>query len=295
MRSINNFILKIEKPLRENLVYKSLELYTPEVVNIHNEWDYMNNWGEVIAVPENKNVECEVGDTVYVHHNIVINNKNSLNAQNIQSNQFAIDESLGLYNVPYEEVGRNNLAYVRVDKEGNIHTLGDVLLCVPFKECEEHITDGGLLLKENYARRGLRLTCEVAYSNKLSESKGIKSGSIVTLADNSDYSITIDGVEYWRIFDSDIYHYGDDHTKPYGDDVCVKLDEFKNETESGLIISTRSNKRSNNATVVAIGNHESELSVGDSVIIENLSRMEIIDSADMVFYTKESNIYGVIG
>jgi co-chaperonin GroES (HSP10) len=294
MRSINNFILKIEKPLRETLKYGSLELYTPETVNQHNEWDYMNNFGEVVSIPEARDVECEIGDTVYVHHNVVINSKNTLNAENYQSNQYLLNENESLFCVPFEEVGRNNLCYVRVDKNGDLHCLGDVLLCEPFEHKKEFERESGIVVNEDYDKRGLYLTCKIAYTNKTSKVKGIEEGTIVTLADSSDYEIAINGKTYWRIFDNDIQHYEDDYTRPYGNDVCIQLDEVRNETSNGIILNNQKGLRSEFATVLGVGDITENLKNGDRIFLEDLSRMELIDSEDRIFYTKIDNILAVI-
>ena len=265
MRSLHSFIVKSNQVIKETLSYGSLNLITPEVVHRHNEYDYINWEMEVVSIPEWWDIDCEIGDKIICHHNVYINQKNSLNAEDLQTTRFGIDLDEGLYYIPYEPNGRNNLAYARIDKNGDIHTLGDVILCeIPEPKTQEEITTkSGIILTEEIIDDRLELDCLVAYSNPFSESKGAVAGGRVSLSTDSDYKISIQGKDYWRIFDNDIRYLNGDIFQPYGDSICIELNEVEHTTTNGIYMPLKDGSRSTVCTIRAIGYEDEDLKVGD--------------------------------
>ena len=299
MRSLTTFTVQTENTKRDYLKYGSIELYTPDYVSQHNEYDYIDWELTILSIPEKYDVPCKVGDRLISHHNIYINNKNNLNADNVQSTHFAIDLDKGQYFVPFVPEGRNNLAYAYVNKEGEINTLGDVLLCeIPetpkTEDSIEERESGLLLINKVEPKAKLDLECVVAHSNPTSRAKGATEGRTISLADASDYVIEIDGKKFWRIFDTDIRYLDGDYMKPYGDSICIKMADKEHTTENGIYIPLRDGARSEFCDVIAMSFKDSEVKIGDKAILESLGRIEPVDEKEKVYYTKKTNLKAVL-
>lgn len=204
MKALNQFILKMESMSREEIVYGSLKLLTPKFVTKHNEFEHMINWGEIVSVPKTYTEGiAEVGDTMWVHHNISINKDTGMSIGDAtrERDPFILDSEQNLYHIPYTPIGRDNLCYLIRKKDGSYHTVGDVLFCIPNDDRSRKREVGGLILPPE---RDKNIECEVLYDNKLLNDNGVFSGDIVGVADNSDYTLNIDGKELWRMFNFDI-------------------------------------------------------------------------------------------
>ncbi len=153
MRAINNFILKFDKGMsRDKITFGSLVLFTPEYVSKHNEVEHMINHGKVVAIPDKyKEGNVEIGDTMWVHHNVSINKNNmiSIGDETKEKDPFLLDAEEKLYHIPYTPKGRDNLCYLVKKKDGSYKTIGDVLFCTPNTEREKEQMVGDLVIMKN--------------------------------------------------------------------------------------------------------------------------------------------------
>lgn len=284
MRSLREFIVSVNATHRTGMNVGGIDLEITEAAYMREEYTHMNNFGEVVAVPETyKEGVVEVGDTIWFHHNIVINQKNVLGiGDNKNRNQFNIGG--GMYAIPYVKEGRDNLVYMAKKKDGSYHTVGDVFFCTPNND------RGATKIGEIEIPRSLNqnIIANVSHTNPFLENKGVYKGSSVCVADDSDYEFKIDGVSYWRMFFSDIeYTVEDNRLNPIGNRVIIKTDE--NEKKVGVLEIPKSIiKKTNKATIVNAP-QDSVHNKGDKVVILKRNLTPLSSDKDNNLFSISSN------
>tara|TARA_R100000482_G_scaffold71739_1_gene27279 strand:+ start:2586 stop:3185 length:600 start_codon:yes stop_codon:yes gene_type:complete len=183
MRSLNMFIVELDKPINDTISTKSgVELY----INTDyegGEFKYRVTDGPVVATPAKYKTPVKVGDTLYFHHLVVMQGGQKLTG---------VDNS---YFVKFDpEFAVNNQAIAYKNKKGKITPLDGWSLLLPVEEEEE---DDGVIevvsLREKLPTKG-----RVAFDSKHLKAHGVKKGDVVCFKQNRDYRIKIDGKEYYR-------------------------------------------------------------------------------------------------
>lgn len=191
MRSLNNFIVEIEKELKDEIVTKSgFKLY---VDTKYNEFDHRTTEGKVLATPIKFNTGVNTGDTLYFHHHVVINGGSPLNKQDKQ------------YVVNYDEehAAQNQAIAFKDQKEGTIRPLFGWALLEPVEE-DAGGPEGSIevvSLEENPVTQGV-----VSFSTQQLEEIDVSDGDVVGFKKNRDYRIKIDGKEYYRVAVSELLY-----------------------------------------------------------------------------------------
>lgn len=183
MRSLNMFIVELDKPINDTISTSSgLELYIDTRFE-GGEFAYRVTDGPVVATPAKYKTPVKVGDTLYFHHLVVMQE-----GQKITGN----DKSYFVSYSPDNAVSNQAIAYK--NKKGKITPLDGWSLLLPV---EKEFDDDGVIevvtLKEPLPTKGV-----VAFNSKELKDLGVKKGDVVGFKENRDYRIKIDGVEYFR-------------------------------------------------------------------------------------------------
>jgi len=183
MRTFDLFVVELEKRLNDTITTDSgLELY---IDTRFNEFERRVTEGPVVAVPFKHDTGVEVGDTLYFHHLVVVNDGQPLTGED---NHYLVRFD------PEHTVNNQAIAY-KSAKTGEIHPLAGWSLLEGVEEHEEKESDiiEVVKLKEKPVTKGM-----VAFQAPWVEELGLKVGDVVGFKKNMDYRIKIDGKEYYR-------------------------------------------------------------------------------------------------
>jgi len=191
MRTFDLFVVELEKRLNDTITTDSgLELY---IDTRFNEFDRRVTEGPVVAVPFKHDTGVEVGDTLYFHHLVVVNDGQPLTGED---NHYLVRFD------PEHTVNNQAIAY-KSAKTGEIHPLAGWSLLEGVEEEEEKESDliEVIKLKEKPVTKGM-----VAFQAPWVEELGLKVGDVVGFKKNMDYRIKIDGKEYYRTRAEDLMY-----------------------------------------------------------------------------------------
>jgi len=183
MRTFDLFVVELEKRLNDTITTDSgLELY---IDTRFNEFERRVTEGPVVAVPFKHDTGVEVGDTLYFHHLVVVNDGQPLTGED---NHYLVRFD------PEHTVNNQAIAY-KSAKTGEIHPLAGWSLLEGVEEHEEKESDiiEVVKLKDKPVTKGM-----VAFQAPWVEELGLKVGDVVGFKKNMDYRIKIDGEEYYR-------------------------------------------------------------------------------------------------
>lgn len=188
MKPLHQFVVHIPKKLKDKITVGGLEL---ELVNKFQEFEHRINYGKIVAAPVGFNDAPYVGQMLYFHHHVVM--------------EQAYDIGENLYLVNYDPSGGyGNHAIAIEDEAGDIHMLGDWCFVLPADKEEEETTSSGIILalKEESKLEGQLLALP-----KDSEWIGARSGDIVGYTKNSDYEMELlDGTKIYRMRITDLLY-----------------------------------------------------------------------------------------
>ena len=191
MKTFNLFVVKLEKKLNDSITTESgLELY---IDTRFNEFENRITEGPVVAVPFKYDTGVEVGDTLYFHHLVVVNDGQPLTGED--------DHYLVRYD-PDHTINNQAIAY-KSAKTGDIHPLAGWSLLERVEEREEKQSDiiDVVELKDIPVTKGV-----VAFKANWLDQLGVKPNDIVGFKENRDYRIKIDGKEYYRTRAEDLMY-----------------------------------------------------------------------------------------
>jgi len=191
MRTFDLFIVKLDKTLNDTIKTDSgLELY---IDTRFNEFENRITEGPVVAVPFKHDTGVEVGDVLYFHHLVVINDGQPLTGED---NHYLVRYD------PDHTINNQAIAY-KSAKTGRIHPLAGWALLERVEEPEEKQSSiiDIVKLKDNPVTKGM-----VAFTAPWVEVLGLKIGDIVGFRKNIDYRIEIEGTEYYRIRSEDLMY-----------------------------------------------------------------------------------------
>ena len=191
MKTFDLFIVKLEKRLDDTITTSSgLELY---IDTRFHEFDKRITEGPVTAVPFKYDTGVKVGDTLYFHHLVVINDGQPL-----------VGET-GHYFVRFDpSVTINNQAIAyKCQETGRVRPLAGWALLEGVEEDEEEKSSviEVVKLKESPVTKGM-----VSFAPPWVEELGLKPGDVVGFRKNMDYRINIDGKEYYRVRAEDLMY-----------------------------------------------------------------------------------------
>ena len=191
MRTFDLFIVKLDKQLDDKITTPGgLELF---IDTKFNEFENRIQEGPVVAAPFKHDTGVEVGDTLYFHHLVVLNEGQILTGE---PNHYTVRFD------PEHTINNQAIAY------NNQHT-GDILplagwsLLEPVEEEEvqESETIELVKLSEVPVTKG-RVAFEAPWINEI----GAKAGDIVGFRKNMDYRVNIEGKEYYRTRAEDLLY-----------------------------------------------------------------------------------------
>ena len=177
MKTFDLFVVKLEKKLNDSITTESgLELYIDTRFN-----EFENR------------TTVEVGDTLYFHHLVVVNDGQPLTGED--------DHYVVRYD-PNHTINNQAIAY-KSAKTGRLHPLAGWSLLERVEEKQEE--ESGVLdvirLKEKPVTKGV-----VSFKAAWLEELGVKPGDVVGFKENRDYRIKIDGKEYYRTRSEDLMY-----------------------------------------------------------------------------------------
>lgn len=191
MKSLKNFIVEIEKELKDEIITDSgLKLY---IDNKYNEFEHRTTEGKILSVPIKYDTGAKDGDTLYFHHHVVINGGSPLNKKDKQ------------YVVNFDAVhASQNQAIAYKDQDsGEISPLDGWALLEPVEK-DDPGPKGSIEvveLTEKPVTEGV-----VSFPTKDLDEIGVSDGDVVGFKKNRDYRIKIDGKEYYRVAVSELLY-----------------------------------------------------------------------------------------
>ena len=190
MKTFDLFVVELEKLTNDTITTESgLELY---VETKFNEFEHRVTEGPVVAVPFKYDTGVSVGDTLYFHHLVVMNEGQPLTGED---NHYLVRYT------PDHTVNNQAIAYQ--DKDGNITPLGGWVLLTPVED-EAQTQDSSIEVvsfSEPTVTKGA-----LAFNTQETEELGVEVGDVVGFPVNRDYSITIEGQEYYRVRNEDLLY-----------------------------------------------------------------------------------------
>lgn len=191
MKTFDLFIVELEKTVNDTIKTESgLELFI-ETKFENSEFDYRVTQGPVVAVPFKYDTGVSVGDTLYFHHLVVMQEGQVLTG---------VDNH---YFVQYSEMALGNQAIAYKSKDtGEIKCLGGWTLLESIEE-EEDSSD---LLEMVQLTEKLPTKGRVKYLSQEAVDMGLNEGDVVGFKQNRDYRISIDGVEMYRTRAEDLLY-----------------------------------------------------------------------------------------
>ncbi len=193
MKTFDLFVVELEKLTNDTMTTEGgLELY---IETKFNEFTHRVTEGPVVAVPFKYDTGVSVGDTLYFHHLVVMNEGQPLTGED---NHYLVRYT------PEHTVNNQAIAYK--NKEGVITPLGGWVLLSPVDEDSPNQDSSieVISFEEPTVTRG-----RLAFSTPETEHLELEEGDIVGFPVNRDYSITIDGDEYYRVRNEDLLYVED--------------------------------------------------------------------------------------
>ena len=189
MKAMHHFVVELEKQFHDTVP-------TESEINFHiytrfNEFENSVVESPVKALPQKYDPPVRIGDTLYFHHLVVLQDGQRLGGS---ENDFLV-----LYD-PVTCVSNQAIAYKDQDT-GEIHPLGEWCLLNPMEQEEDFASEiiQVIRLKKNPPKYA-----ELWRGNSVTESLGVAVGDRVAFKKNMDYSIKIDGQERFRVDANDL-------------------------------------------------------------------------------------------
>jgi len=190
MKTFDLFVVELKKLTNDIITTDSgLELY---VDTKYNEFEHRVTEGPVVAVPFKYDTGVSVGDTLYFHHLVVMNEGQPLTGED---NHYLVRYT------PEHTVNNQAIAYK--NKEGEISPLGGWVLLTPVEE--DAPTQDSSIEVVSFSTPTVTKG-RLAFSTKETQDLSIKEGDVVGFPVNRDYSIVIDGQEYYRVRNEDLLY-----------------------------------------------------------------------------------------
>ena len=191
MKTLDLFVVELEKKLNDTMTTDSgLELY---VDTRFNEFEHRVTEGPVVSPPVKHDTGVVVGDTLYFHHLVVVNEGQALTGED---NHYLVRYD------PNHTI--NNQAIAHKGKDGDIRPLCGWSLLEPVDQDELKTKSDVIEVVE--LEKKLPTKGRVAFTAPWVEDLGLKVGDVVGFKQNRDYRIKIDGKEYYRTRTEDLLY-----------------------------------------------------------------------------------------
>jgi len=191
MRTLDIFVVDIPKRINDTIrTQGGLELY---VDTKFDEFKHRVNEGEVVAWPERYEVDARVGDTLYFHHLVVVENGQPLTGV---ENHYIVkcDKQFTL----------NNQAFAyKCKKTGGVHPLFGWTLLEAVDQEDEPASEIIEIVK---VEEDPITTGRVAFDCKELDELGVKKGDVVGFRKGMDYRVQVEGKEYYRVRAEDLLY-----------------------------------------------------------------------------------------
>jgi hypothetical protein len=188
VKPLDVFIVHIPKRINDTIEIGGVQMY---VDTRFNEFEYRVNEGEVVGVPMKYDTGVSVGDTLYFHHHVVMNDGQPLTGYE------------DTYVVRYDnEYTVNSQAIAFKDEYGQIFSLSGWTVLSPVEP--EKIKSEQVLtvdLEEDQYVRG-----QIAYPFAGMTDLGLAVGDVVGFPPNRDYELKIEGDTYFRVRKEDLLY-----------------------------------------------------------------------------------------
>ena len=191
MKTVDLFVVKIDKLINDTFKTEGgLELYIDKRFN---EFQNRTTEAPVVAVPFKYDTGVEVGDTLYFHHLVVVNDGQPLTGED---NHYLVRFD------PNNTVNNQAIAY-KSAKTGRVHPLAGWSLLEGVEEREEKQSDiiDVVKLKDSPVTKG-----KVSFTPPWVETLGLEVGDVVGFRKNMDYRIILADVEYYRVRAQDLMY-----------------------------------------------------------------------------------------
>ena len=191
MRTLDLFVVEVDKPLNDTITLDSgLELF---VDTQYNEFEHRTTEAPIVAAPSKYKTGASVGDTLYFHHLVVLNEGQTLTG---------LDKNYTVRYDPNETINNQAIAY-KDQETGKIHPLAGWVLLEHVDEEEEVLSEviEVVKLKEKPVIKG-----RVGFDAPWVEELGLKKGDVVGFKKGIDYKINVDGVNYYRLRAQDLLY-----------------------------------------------------------------------------------------
>lgn len=179
MDCLDKFIIKIPKKVQDTKKIGDVEIY---IETKFNEFEHRIPYGEVVSVPLKYKTSVKVGDILYVHHHVTMDEGNQLEKETFM--------------VRYHPDGGFSTQCYAFKNEDGLQVLTNWVLVEPIPQ--PHHLKSSILELVNFTpepNRYGRIHCD---SEALAEI-GVKKGDIVYFAKDADYEMEIDGKKLWRM------------------------------------------------------------------------------------------------
>ena len=191
MKTLDLFVVELEKQIKDTITTKEgLTLY---VDSRFNEFEHRVTEGPVVSAPIKHNTGVEVGDTLYFHHLVVLNEGQALTGQ---ENHYLVR-----YN-PEHTINNQAIAYK--NKDGEVKPLAGWALLEAVEQ--EELKTKSDVIEVIELKKALPTKGRVAFTAPWIEDLGVKVGDVVGFKENRDYRIKIDGKEYYRTRTEDLLY-----------------------------------------------------------------------------------------
>jgi co-chaperonin GroES (HSP10) len=191
MKSLNSFVVYVPKRYNDEIKTKSgLKLYLDTKFQ---PFENRINEGEVVSVPAKFKTGVEVGDTLYFHHLVILEDGQPLPVNDDH------------YVVRYDPVVALNCQAIcyKSKKDGKVYPLSTWSILEHVEQ--EKTTKSDVIEVIEVKEREVK-TAKVAFDSEGLKTIGVKKGDIVGILKDSDYPFTIDGNKLYRTRTRDLMY-----------------------------------------------------------------------------------------
>tara|TARA_Y100001937_G_C7095878_1_gene320043 strand:- start:437 stop:1036 length:600 start_codon:yes stop_codon:yes gene_type:complete len=191
MRTYNFFIVEVDKVLKDTITTSGgLELYLDGKFN---DFEHRTQCGTVVAAPFKYDHGVSVGDELYFHHNVTLNNGQPLTGYD---NHYLVS-----YN-DNDAIASQAIAF-KSKETGEVKVLSSWALVEQIQESRDESSDSIeiVTLKEKPVTKG-----RIAIDTDATKELGLKVGDIVGFKKNMDYDMIVDGKPYGRVRAQDLLY-----------------------------------------------------------------------------------------
>lgn len=261
----DTFFIKAHKYQNDMLQYGALKIFidtrfSPEKHAVQNgvietvpkKYDLKDYVGRKLAA--RKDIQLKNGDRVYFHH-FVVTGAPALNINNKE-----------VYRAEYQNI------YCTINSTGDIQMLEHWMFVTPIMEENNEVVFSGKKIITNAFSNKISLYGTIEHVHDYYNNLGLKKGTKIIFTKGSEYSISVEGKDYFRMCYNDVVAYLGNNGEliPLKDRVILIPNENKKIIKGGVEIDSESLER--------------KLAIITGIVFK--SGMENINEGDVVYYEK---------